>query len=52
MAVGETAHGSAHGVHDQRTAGDRSADEGLAADAGLSGAEALARLERYGRNAF
>ncbi len=43
---------SAHGVHDQRSEEDQSADERLGDDRGLSGEEAAARLERYGPNAL
>ncbi len=39
-------------ARDQRSEADRRADERLAADEGLSGAEAAARLERYGPNAI
>ncbi len=39
-------------VRDQRSEADRRADERLAAAEGLSGAEAAARLERYGPNAI
>ncbi len=39
-------------ARDQRTVADRAADEARAADAGLSGREAAARLERYGPNAL
>jgi len=41
-----------HDARDQRTAADRAADEARAADTGLSGREAAARLERYGPNAL
>jgi H+-transporting ATPase len=47
-----TADQTAHGVHDQRTEDDRQLDERLAPGDGLSGGEAAARLERYGRNAL
>ncbi len=40
------------GASDQRTEEDRQADAKLADDAGLSGAEAEARLARYGPNAL
>lgn len=52
MAVGDSASGRAHDVRDQRAATDRRADEQLARGVGLSGAEAAARLERYGANAL
>ncbi len=40
------------GASDQRTEEDRQADAQLADDAGLSGAEAAARLARYGPNSL
>ncbi len=43
---------SAHGVHDQRSEEDQSADERLGDDTGLSAEEATARLDRYGANAL
>lgn len=52
MAIGDSASGRAHGVRDQRTTEDRRIDEQLASGMGLSGTEAVARLERYGANAL
>ena len=43
---------SAHGVHDQRSEEDRSADQRLGDETGLSAEEATARLDRYGANAL
>ena len=52
MAVVETAPTGGHGVRDQRSDGDRLADDRLSDDLGLSAGEAGARLERYGANAL
>jgi H+-transporting ATPase len=52
MTAGESPSGSGRAFHDQRTEADRSADEGLAADSGLSNADARSRLQRYGPNAL
>jgi H+-transporting ATPase len=52
MAVSPEATASSHGVRDQRTEEDRGADESRGPGEGLSGAEAAARLERYGPNAI
>ena len=43
---------AAHGVHDQRSEEDRSADGRLGDETGLSAEEATARLDRYGANAL
>jgi H+-transporting ATPase len=52
MAAAPDQTAAGHGVRDQRTEEDRRADAGLGAGDGLSGAEAAARLERYGPNAI
>jgi H+-transporting ATPase len=52
MALSSTRETSAPGVRDQRTEQDQIADEQLSPEAGLSSAQAAARLERYGPNAL
>ena len=52
MALAQTKPSATHGVRDERSEVDRKADEQLGVERGLSDAEAAARLERYGPNAF
>ena len=52
MALAQTKPSVSHGVCDERSEVDRKADEQLGVERGLSEADAAARLERYGPNAF